>query len=355
MKKQRLPTAVAAAIGMLVLILDGKTALSGASEGVNLCIKTLIPSLFPFFLLSTMLTGALSGQTIRLLRPIASACKIPKGAESLLAIGVLGGYPVGAQNVAQLHGSGQLSNEQAARMITFCNNAGPAFLFGVLGSMFSDSKYPWLLWLIHISSALLVGVLLPGSRTEGAVRPLSRSVTVTDALAQAVKVIGLVCGWVVLMRMMLAFLEHWFLCLVPPVARVVIAGALELSNGCVRLVHIENEGLRFILASAMLAAGGVCVSLQTASVAREIPLRLYFPGKLLQCGISVLLSCALQFLFPAQMRQNCCVIMPIAAVCSFLSFLILKNIEKVLAFRAFVVYNDHIHAKEVRPCCFAKK
>lgn len=355
MKKQRLPTAVSAALGMLVLILDGKTTLSGASEGVNLCIKTLIPSLFPFFLLSTMLTGALSGQTIRLLRPIASACKIPKGAESLLAIGVLGGYPVGAQNVAQLHGSGQLSGEQAARMITFCNNAGPAFLFGVLGSMFSDSKYPWLLWLIHISSALLVGMLLPGSRTEGAVRPLSRSVTVTDALAQAVKVMGLVCGWVVLMRMMLAFLEHWFLWLLPPVARVVIAGALELSNGCVRLPCIENEGLRFILASAMLAAGGVCVSLQTASVAQEIPLRLYFPGKLLQCGISVLLSCAVQFLFPAQMRQNCSVIMPIAAVCSFLSFLILKKIEKVLAFHTVVVYNDHIHAKEVRSCCFAKK
>lgn len=328
MKKQCLPTAAAAAIGMLVLIFDGKTALSGASDGVNLCLTTLIPSLFPFFLLSTMLTGALSGQTIRLLRPIAAACKIPKGAESLLAIGVLGGYPVGAQNVALLHHTGQLSKEQAARMITFCNNAGPAFIFGVLGSMFSDSKIPWLLWLIHIASALLVGMLLPGSRAEDSVQALSRPITMTDALTQAVKVMALVCGWVVLMRLILAFLERWFLCLVPPVVRVVVAGFLELSNGCVRLARIENEGLRFILASAMLAAGGVCVTLQTASVAQEIPLLLYFPGKLLQCGISILLSCAFQFVFPAQMRQNCSGITPFVAVFCFLCFLLLKNIEK---------------------------
>ena len=40
----------AAALGMLVLILDSKTALAGAREGIDLCIRTVIPSLFPFFL-----------------------------------------------------------------------------------------------------------------------------------------------------------------------------------------------------------------------------------------------------------------------------------------------------------------
>ena len=355
LKKQSIPTAVAAAFGMLILILDGKIALSGASDGVNLCYKTLIPSLFPFFLLSTMLTGALSGQAIRLLRPIASACKIPKGAESLLAIGMLGGYPVGAQNVALLHHTGQLSNEQAARMITFCNNAGPAFLFGVLGSMFSDSKIPWLLWFVHITSALLVGMLLPGSRAESFVQSLPRPVKLTDALAQAVKVMALVCGWVVLMRMVLTFLEHWFLWLLPLPARVAVAGLFELSNGCVRLALIENEGLRFLLASAMLAAGGICITLQTASVTQSISMKLYFPGKLLQCCISILLSCALQFTFPPQMRQNCGAVIPIAGIVGILCFLILKNIEKVLVFPTFLVYNGRSHKKEVPPCCFAKK
>ena len=148
MKKQNLRIAIAAAVAMLVLILDSRTALAGASEGISICLNTLIPSLFPFILLSILLAGSLSGQEIPILRPATKHCRIPKGTESLLAIGFLGGYPVGAQNVALLHRAGQLSDQQATRMITICNNAGPAFIFGILGSMFSSCAVPWLLWMI---------------------------------------------------------------------------------------------------------------------------------------------------------------------------------------------------------------
>ena len=36
---------------MLALILDSRTALAGAVQGVELCLKTLIPFLFPFLFL----------------------------------------------------------------------------------------------------------------------------------------------------------------------------------------------------------------------------------------------------------------------------------------------------------------
>lgn len=301
MKHRNLYTACAAASGMLVLILDGTTALTGAAEGIKLCLNTLIPSLFPFILLSILLTGAISGQRLPLLDRIAALCKMPGGTGSLLAIGLLGGYPVGAQNVALLYRSRQLSAGQAAQMIAFCNNAGPAFVFGVLGSMFSDPFIPWVLWAVHILSALSVGILLPGNAVASGVQPLSRRLRLTEALEQAVRTMGLVCGWVVVMRMVLAFLERWFLWMLPPAAQVAICGVLELSNGCIRLSSLECEGTRFVLAAAMLSLGGICVTLQTASVTEGISMKLYFPGKLLQCSISILLACLLQpMCFPQQ-------------------------------------------------------
>ena len=51
MRKKQLWTGIAASMGMLVLILDGKTALEGARQGIELCLRTVVPSLFPFFLL----------------------------------------------------------------------------------------------------------------------------------------------------------------------------------------------------------------------------------------------------------------------------------------------------------------
>lgn len=292
MKKHTLPIA---ALSMLILILDGKTALSGAADGISLCLNTLVPSLFPFFVLSMVLTEFLSGQAIPLLRPVALWCKIPAGMESLLAIGFLGGYPVGAQNVTAAWHSKKISDIQAARMITICNNAGPSFIFGILGTMFSDPKLPWLLWVIQIISALTVGAILPGDRSDNPTQIGSRQLHITDILQRSVRVMALVCSWVVLVRMMLAFLDRWILFLLPQGLQVLLCGILELSNGCIRLATVENINLRFLLASCMLSLGGLCVMLQTNSVTDGISMHLYFPGKLLQCCISVILS---SILFP---------------------------------------------------------
>lgn len=283
---------------MVVLIVDGKTALNGAAEGIELCLQSLIPSLFPFFILSTILTSSLSGQSIHLLQPIAKMCRIPSAYTSLVAVGFLGGYPVGAQNVAILYRKGLLTRMQASRMIVFCNNAGPAFLFGILGSMFSDTKIPWILWSVHIASALLVGILLPGGDDGNVTKLSDHRISLPGALELSVKAMALVCGWVVIGRMLLAFLQRWFLWLFQDWVQILVSGLLELSNGCIQLRNIQYEGLRFIMAAAFLSLGGICVTLQTASVTESVPLDLYFPGKLLQCCFSVAACSLLQFIFP---------------------------------------------------------
>ena len=293
-----------------MLILDGKNAIRGASDAIELCLTALIPSLFPFFMLSNLLIGSLYGQTLPFLRPLTRMCKIPDGAESLLLIGLLGGYPVGAQNIATSYQHGYLNHTNAVRMLAFCNNAGPAFIFGILSAVFTQKSTCFLLWAVHIASAFFVGIFLPGGSPYEQTSPQSTEVAVTDALSHSIKAMSLVCGWVIIMRIILTFMQRWFLWLFPIPMQVIISGFLELSNGCIYLTEVPSEGLRFMIASAMLAIGGVCVTLQTASVASSLSLASYIPGKILQCCFSIMLSCLLQFVFPAQLRfQNTSVVL----------------------------------------------
>lgn len=299
LNKRNVRTAIAASIAMLVLILDSKTALSGAAEGIDLCLKTLVPSLFPYFVLSGLLTGALYGQPFPFLRPVASLCGIPAGAASLFVVGLLGGYPAGARNVSEMHRIGLLPGKQASRMIVFCNNAGPSFIFGILKPLFSDSAIPWLLWGIHILSAMTVGMILPRVPDDCHVRPSARQFRMNDVLYSSLHAMACVCGWVILMRVVLNFLDQWILRLLPVTIQVALSGLLELSNGCIRLTLLQEESLRFLIASAMLALGGICITLQTASVADGVPMYLYFPGKLIQCCASILLASLLcPLIFP---------------------------------------------------------
>lgn len=287
----------AAAVGMALLILDSKTALAGAQSGMELCIRTVIPSLFPFFLLSILLTTAMMGRRIPLLKPLCRLCRIPEGAGPLLLAGLVGGYPVGAQCVSQAYESGALDGQDVRRMLAFCNNCGPAFLFGMAAGLFEQWWAPWALWGIHIVSALCVGALIPGNASRCRAQP-SESLTVVQALNRALRIMAGVCGWVVIFRVVIEFLQRWALWWLPAQWQAAVCGILELSNGCIALYEIENTGLRFLLCAGFLGFGGLCVTMQTFSVTKSgLDRSLYFPGKVLQCCISLLLASMVQIGF----------------------------------------------------------
>lgn len=282
-------TGIFACTGILILILDGQTALSGASAGMNLCLKTVIPSLFPFLFLCSMLTHALWGRQTPLIKRIGSRLGIPAGAESVLISAVLGGYPAGAQTIGSAYQKGNLEKEDADHLLTFCSNAGPAFLFGMTAVMFPEKTSVWALWVIQILSALLTATT--GRHIPQSTAYLSATdPTIADILSHTIKSMATICGWVFLFRIVSAFLDRWVLFVFPLEIRILITGLLELSNGCLSLNMIQSAPLRFIICSLFLSSGGLCVTMQTMSVIGKLSLAPYLTGKLMQICFSLILS-----------------------------------------------------------------
>ena len=314
--KRKIVTILLCCGGMLALILDAKTALRGAMDGIGLCLNSVIPSLFPFFVLSMLLTDALWGVDVPALNHIGRWMRMPKGSHSLLLIGVLGGYPTGAQAVMQCYKSGGISKTDAQRMLGFCSNAGPSFLFGIAGAVFETPWIALVLWMIHIFSAFLAGVLLPGMTHEQILLHQKKKLTLSDALERSVMIMGKVCGWIVLFRVLMHFLRCWFGWLLPLNAQIVLEGFLELANGCISLSQITNKGQRFVLCAAFLGFGGCSVLMQTVSVTNGLGLGMYIPGKILQLLISTVFACIIQwFLFPTGRYE---IAPAVAAICGIL-------------------------------------
>lgn len=277
---------------MVLLITDSKTAYTGAKEGIDLCIQSVIPSLFPFLLISIMFTSGMADVRFPPLKGICKLCKIPDGCESILMMMVMGGYPVGAQAVADAWKKGSLDTNSAKRLLGFCNNAGPSFIFGIVGSAFTVKTAAWALWLIQILSAIIVGALLADEIVPVVAMEIRKQESVTSAISKAVHSMTYICAWVVVFRILLAFGNKYIFFFLPVNFQILVSGILELTNGCLMLSQIHNEALRFMIASVMLSAGGLCVFLQTRSVTGCLGTGKYFPGKLLQTGISLILSSA---------------------------------------------------------------
>lgn len=301
--KTHIWTGLLGSTGLLVLILDSKTSLSGALDGISLCLNTVIPSLFPFFLFSILLNSTVSSMRFAFMRPIGKRLGIPAGAEPLLLLGLLGGYPIGAQCVSESFKNGHINKPDSHRLLGFCNNAGPAFIFGMGSCLFAQKSVLWVLWGTHIISALIVGFLLPNKSHGVCKLDQAVNVTITQALYHAIQAMISVCGWVVIFRVFIAFLQRWFLWLLGSQEQVFLTGLMELSNGCYCLLEFASQGMRFVMCAAFLGFGGLCVTMQTASVTNELGMGMYFPGKVMQCSISILISGILQgILFDASQR-----------------------------------------------------
>ena len=85
-----------------------------------------------------------------------------------------------------------MSREEGERLLTFCNNSNPVFLISVLGvGVFGSVRTGIWLWLIHVLSALLTGLLFRGRgtfarRREMAKVPAFRAVSLPAAVVEAV-------------------------------------------------------------------------------------------------------------------------------------------------------------------------
>lgn len=277
--KRTIVIAILSILAILVLILDTKTALLGASEGIDLCIRTVIPSLFPFFFLSKIIISSADKLSGKLLRPIGKLCRVPVGGEIIFLLGLLGGYPVGAQLIETAVAKGSLSKEDGSRMLGFCNNPGPAFIFGVTGLYFEEPYIPWIIWGILIISALLTGVIFPGESHS-----VSNNIHIpkTNYMMDSIKSMATVCGWIIIFRTLLTILNRWILWLFPSAYKVLFIGLLELSNGCLELSNIQASANRLIIAAVILCIGGLCIAMQTVSVSPSLNHKTYFIGKVIQ-------------------------------------------------------------------------
>ena len=131
-----------ATIILILLIFDSKTSMLGATEGIELCLATIIPALFPFIFVTLYLNACITNIRIPGIRLLGKCLKISPGNETLFLLGLLGGYPSGASLISNMYSKKKVTPKTASILMGYCNNAGPAFIFGVTSHLFPSAAVP---------------------------------------------------------------------------------------------------------------------------------------------------------------------------------------------------------------------
>ena len=301
-------------LSILALILSSKQALEGARHGLFICANVIAPSLFPFFVLTLLLSALGFPQLIskkaeplmQKLFGLSGACCAP------LILGLFGSYPIGAATTAELYRRGIIEKREAQRLLPFCNNTGPAFIIGAAGvGIFGSSALGLLLYICHVAAALCVGFIFCSGQSVSQKTETSAFATVQSlpqALSGCVKSAAAgtitICGFVVFFSVFTGILDFFgffssvsgyladTLGLELSFSRSLLTGVLELGSGIGSMYGLGATPLNIALASFILGFGGASVHLQTLAVLEgtEIKCALHFAGRITHGIIAAVLS-----------------------------------------------------------------
>lgn len=311
------------------LLLYPEQSMEAGRQGLQLCANVIVPSLFPFFVLSTLVVelgmARYLGRVLeRLMWP---AFRVNGAGASALVLGFVGGYPVGARTAIQLYEKGLVSRTQVQRMLAFCNNSGPAFILGVVGTgVFGSGAIGLLLYTTHIAASLCVGLLFRsyGKEDSASTRPHRMptqfqatrfSTAFTTSIKSSFSAVLNICAFVVFFTVVIRLL---FQCGIMNAAAQMLAlpltplgfdltqtthlltGLVEVSSGVTSLAGAGPLAGQVSLAAFMLGWAGLCVHCQVLSFIGDSGLSsgTYLAGKVLHGLLSALFTAALTQLFP---------------------------------------------------------
>lgn len=290
------------ALLFIVFLADAPHVRDAVSDALRLCAVSVIPALFPFLVVTRLLIslGFAACAAPWLSTLMTGLYCLPGTAGGALLLGLLGGYPIGARAAADLFRLGLLTKNETERLLTFCNNANPAFFISVLGAgVFRNVRWGVWLMMIHIASALLTGLVF---RAHSVPRDVPPDVSFSDdppaffpafvdAVGDAALTMLKICAFVTFFAVLVRPLKVW-----NHPAAVPLMGLLELFS-LTPLLTPDASG--FLLAAVCTGWGGLSALGQTAAVLEHsgLSMRPCVAGKAVQGILSGLLAAlAVRFL-----------------------------------------------------------
>lgn len=261
-------------IANIILFTDRITI--SAYNTLMLWFNTVIPSLFPFMIISSWLDFNISITDNIADKICIKLFGIPSSLMLVFVIGLLSGYPLGAKITAELYRRKQISKSTAQQLLSFCNNCGIVFIISaVSASMLKDRQAAVFFISITVFSALLTGfihnLLFPQDNIKVIAPKTALSHTsFNSAIFSAIGTI-LTVGSCMIFFSVISESVFSLLPLKSDISKAFISGIFEFTRG-VKLISVLNYGnkLKYSMIACILSWGGISVHLQTAAVAYDV-------------------------------------------------------------------------------------
>ena len=281
-------------------------ATNAVSNALNLCYAKVIPSIFPFLVLSDIIVSSHIAEDFGNIfgNSLSKIFRIKKIATTSFILGCLFGFPLGTKTVVSLYEKNYITKEETERLICFCSNTGPAFVLGMVGSVINNKKIAVCIYLCQVISAFFIGIILR-KKTSDNNKPKKQHlppfslVCIPNAITSSVFPMLNICAFVCFFSCVSASVENILIQFTTnEYAQILITGFLEITNGISKFQNCQINNYTVFSSAFFVGWSGISVILQSVNITSkyDIDCKKFVISKFLQgviCGFLTLFVCKL--------------------------------------------------------------
>lgn len=297
---------------LCLLLVFPALSVRGATNGLLLWFHTVLPTLSPF-IICTQMVVAMGGAEL-LIKPFYPAAHtlfhISRPGTYVLLCGLLCGYPLGAKMCGDFLIRGEITQTEAAYLLSVCNHPSPMFLLGFVNSQLQNTLSPAFLLTCLYLPILPVSLLSrnfyhlksnkkkPYERSDQAVSSCSipQPLTIEEVLLSTAETMVIIGGYIMLFSILALWIQQ-----IPGISSELTAcltGIAEITTGVNQICVALPPARAALPVIATVAFGGFSGIFQTKSVIKNagLSIRHYLFWKIIHmictCLVFTLLSAA---------------------------------------------------------------
>lgn len=245
------------------LIYYSKDISLGVISGIKICVKTIIPSLYIFTVLSVFCINANLFSELKIIRIISEKLfKLSGSAGCVLLLSLFSGYPVGAKLINELYLKNELDKKTAKRLLCFCINPGPAFVITAIGGCIYNNATIGIIIFFATTLSSLACCFFSRKRFNKSISTRQDTAKYgrcfTNAISTANKTLATICGYIILSSAVVEIISNFN-------GLKAFSTLLEVSVGVITAAEIS-----VYLVAFLVGFGGFTVHLQVLSNAKDI-------------------------------------------------------------------------------------
>lgn len=261
-------------------------------DSLMLSARVIIPSIFPFLILTDMITPYLCFEVISpLKKAFEGTFKISGGAIPIFFCGILCGFPIGAKMAYDAYRRGTLSRDECDRLTIFSNNASAGYIISAVGvSIRGSVRDGVILYISMLLSSIAVGWLLGTRKSKSELSDfnIEQKNSFTESVKHAASVSINVCAFISTFGIFVGLTRS---VVKNELLSALLIAPLEIGSASLYLANSEVYSPLFSIAltSFAISFSGLSVIFQTLAIrdrTDKTDLKLHVIGKLMQGIIS---------------------------------------------------------------------